>query len=179
MARPSFCVSVLIRHLFEWVLEAFGVEVRTHSEIQRHRAFVQFIEKQRQQGRRVVLFVDEAQNLSPSVLEELLTLTNVNVDYPSFRVVLSGQHALRDCLSRPDARQSARSIAVTHRLRRLDAAGTEDYIRHRLQTAGGDPYLFDSEACRLDPSIQPGLAAADQRPLLTPAWNAAMRADVR
>jgi type II secretory pathway predicted ATPase ExeA len=136
-------------NLLEWVLQAFDIEVQAHSEIRRHQAFVRFVEAQRHQGRRVLLFVDEAQNLSPSLLEELLTLMNVNVDHPTFRVVLAGQPALHDCLSRPDMHQSARCIAVTHRLRRLDEAGTEDYIRHRLQAAGGDPELFEPAACRL------------------------------
>jgi type II secretory pathway predicted ATPase ExeA len=136
-------------NLLEWVLQAFGIELDEQSDIRLHRAFVRFVENQQQQGRRALLFIDEAQNMPATVLEELRTLMNINVDYPAFQVVLSGQPELRDILVRPDMRQFAQRIAVEHHLRGLDEAETGAYIRHRLQVVGGDPALFETEACQL------------------------------
>lgn len=133
--------------LLEWVLQAFRIEVPDRSEVKLHRAFVGFVEEQMQQGRGALLFVDEAQNMSAAVLEELRTLMNINVDYPSFQVVLVGQPELRGILQQPDMRQFAQRIAVEHHLWALDEEETGKYIRHRLQVAGGDPALFDAEAC--------------------------------
>ncbi len=74
---------------------------------------------------------------------------NINVDYPSFQVVLVGQPELRAILEQPDMRQFAQRVAVEHHLQSLDAEETGQYIQHRLQVAGGDPDLFDAEACEL------------------------------
>ena len=135
--------------LMEWVLQAFEVEVKGTSQIKLHRAFVNFVKDQTDQGRCALLFVDDAQNMSASVLEELRMLMNINVDYPSFQVVLVGQPELRGILEQPDMRQFAQRIVVEHHLRALDGEETGQYIQHRLQVAGGDPALFDTEACEL------------------------------
>ena len=76
-------------------------------------------------------------------------LMNINVDFPSFQVVLVGQPELRGILEQPDMRQFAQRIVVEHHLRALDGEETGQYIQHRLQVAGGDPALFDTEACEL------------------------------
>jgi general secretion pathway protein A len=135
--------------LLEWVLQAFEIEVADASDVKLHRAFVSFVKEQTTQGRTALLFVDEAQNMSAHVLEELRMLMNINVDYSSFQIVLAGQPELRDILERPDMRQFAQRIAVEHHLQSLDAEETEKYIKHRLAVAGGDPDLFDPEACEL------------------------------
>ena len=135
--------------LLQWVLQAFEIEVADTSDVKLHRAFVSFVKQQTAEGRSALLFVDEAQNMSARVLEELRMLMNINVDYPSFQVVLAGQPELRDILERPDMRQFAQRIAVEHHLQTLDANETGNYIQHRLTVAGGNPGLFDPEACDL------------------------------
>ena len=135
--------------LLQWVLQAFEIEVADTSDVKLHRAFVSFVKEQTTQGRSALLFVDEAQNMSARVLEELRMLMNINVDYPSFQVVIAGQPELRGILERPDMRQFAQRIAVEHHLQALDAEETGKYIQHRLVVAGGDPGLFDPEACEL------------------------------
>lgn len=135
--------------LLEWVLQAFDIEVTKASDVKLHRAFVGFVKDQRVQGRSALLFVDEAQNMSARVLEELRLLMNINVDHPSFQVVLVGQPELRAVLKRPDMRQFAQRVAVEHHLQSLDEQETGQYIQHRLSVAGGDPALFDAEACEL------------------------------
>jgi type II secretory pathway predicted ATPase ExeA len=135
--------------LMEWVLQAFEIEVAGSSEVKRHRAFVDFVKQQTAAGRMTLLFVDEGQNMSARVLEELRMLLNINVNYPSFQIVLAGQPELREILERSDMRQFAQRIAVEHHLQPLDAEETGSYIQHRLVVAGGDPGLFDSGACEL------------------------------
>ena len=119
------------------------------SDAKLHRAFVDFVKEQTAQGRCALLFVDETQNMSARVLEELRLLMNINVDYPAFEVVLVGQPELRDVLERPDMRQFAQRVAVEHHLQPLDAEETGQYIQHRLTVAGGNAELFDAEACEL------------------------------
>jgi general secretion pathway protein A len=135
--------------LLPWVLQAFEIEVTETSDVKLHRAFVAFVKEQAARGRSALLFVDEAQNMSVRVLEELRMLMNINVDCPSFQVVLAGQPELRGVMKRPDMRQFAQRVAVEHHLQALDADETGRYIRHRLVVAGGDPGLFDAEACEL------------------------------
>ena len=135
--------------LLQWVLQAFEIEVTDTSDVKLHRAFVSFVKEQTTQGRSALLFVDEAQNMSARVLEELRMLMNINVDYPSFQVVIAGQPELRGIFERPGMRQFAQRIAVEHHLQALDAEETGKYIQHRLVVAGGDPGLFDPEACEL------------------------------
>ena len=135
--------------LLQWVLQAFEIEVADTSDVKLHRAFVSFVKEQTSQGRSALLFVDEAHNMSARVLEELRMLMNINVDYPSFQVVLAGQPELRDILERPDMRQFAQRIGVEHHLQTLDAEETGKYIQHRMLVAGGDAGLFDPEACDL------------------------------
>ena len=135
--------------LLQWVLQAFEIEVADTSDVKLHRAFVSFVKEQTTQGRNALLFVDEAQNMSARVLEELRMLMNINVDYPSFQIVVAGQPELRGILERPEMRQFAQRIAVEHHLQALDAEETGKYIQHRLVVVGGDPGLFDPEACEL------------------------------
>jgi general secretion pathway protein A len=134
-------------NLLEWVLQAFDIEVTDTSEVKLHRAFVNFVKDQTAQGRIALLFIDETHNMSAQVLEELRLLMNINVDYPSFQVVLVGQPELRGILERPDMRQFAQRVAVEHYLQPLGEQETRQYIQHRLHVAGGDPALFDAEAC--------------------------------
>lgn len=136
-------------NLPEWVLQAFDIDVTGSSDVQLHRAFVSFVKEQAAQGRSALLFVDEAQNMSPQVLEELRLLMNINVDRPAFQVVLVGQPELRAVLKRPDMRQFAQRVAVEHHLQALDDNEAGEYIQHRLRVAGGDSGLFDAAACQL------------------------------
>ena len=135
--------------LLVWVLQAFGIDAQDTSEAKHHLAFINFVKYQTAQGRRTLLFIDETQNMPAPVLEELRLLMNINIDYPAFQVVLVGQPELRAVLKQPDMRQFAQRIVVEHHLRPLDEEETGQYIQHRLVVAGGDPELFDTEACEM------------------------------
>jgi general secretion pathway protein A len=100
-------------------------------------------------GRRVVLIVDEAQNLSPDVLEQIRLLTNLETAKQKLlQIILIGQPELRDLLARNDLRQLAQRITGRYHLEPLDRDETEAYIRHRIEVAGGQPEIFARSASR-------------------------------
>ena len=100
-------------------------------------------------GRRTVLIIDEAQNLSREVLEQIRLLTNLETaKHKLLRIILVGQPELRRLLARPDLRQLAQRITARHHLSPLDSRETAAYIDHRLRIAGGRADLFTSGARR-------------------------------
>lgn len=99
------------------------------------------------EGRRVVLIVDEAQNLSPDVLETIRLLTNLETAKQKLlQIILIGQPELRQLLARTDLRQLAQRITGRYHLEPLDRDETRAYIRHRLQVAGGGGEIFSGSA---------------------------------
>ena len=108
-----------------------------------------FIIQEYAHGRRTLLIIDEAQNMSAETLEELRMLSNVNADKDQvLQIMLIGQRELRETLRRPDLVQFAQRICVDYHLEPLSEEETGDYIRHRCKTAGGSPDLFSDQACQ-------------------------------
>ena len=96
--------------------------------------------------RRVLLVVDEAQNLPRESLEELRMLSNFEHDgQPAVQGFLLGQREFRDALQAPGLEQFRQRVLASHHLQPLSLAETETYIRHRLGCVGwhGDPVLAD------------------------------------
>ena len=90
------------------------------------------------QGLRVVLIVDEAQNLSIEALEQVRLLTNLETPTQKLlQIILLGQPELRDKLALPELRQLAQRITARYHLTPLDRAESEAYVRHRIAVAGG------------------------------------------
>ncbi len=86
---------------------------------------------------RVVLILDEAQQLSVESLEQVRLLTNLETATQKLlQIVLLGQPELRELLSRPDLRQLAQRITARYHLTPLDSSETGTYLRHRLAVAG-------------------------------------------
>ena len=135
--------------LLQWILLAFNLEHTNLDKVGMYRRFVDFIIDEYAHNRRVVLIVDEAQNMAAETLEELRMLSNVNADKDqALQVILVGQRELRDTLRRPDLVQFAQRISVDYHLEPLSEEETVGYIRHRLEIAGGNPQLFEEDACR-------------------------------
>jgi general secretion pathway protein A len=100
-------------------------------------------------GRRIVLMVDEAQNLSPDVLEQVRLLTNLETATQKLlQIILIGQPELRAVLSRPELRQLAQRVTGRYHLEALRRPETIAYIRHRLRVAGATGELFTPGAQR-------------------------------
>lgn len=99
------------------------------------------------QGRHTVLIIDEAQNLSRDLLEQVRLLTNLETHRDKLlRIMLIGQPELREMLMRQDLRQLAQRITARCHLDTLDRAQTAAYVSHRVQVAGGHPDLFSRAA---------------------------------
>ncbi|MEZ5596198.1 MAG: AAA family ATPase [Pseudomonadales bacterium] len=100
-----------------------------------------------EQGRTTLLVIDEAQNLSPAVLEQIRLLTNLETDSRKLlRIILIGQPELDAMLARRELRQLSQRITARYHLGPLTRAETSAYIAHRLAKAGGDPELFTPAA---------------------------------
>jgi general secretion pathway protein A len=101
-------------------------------------------------GKTVVLVVDEAQNLTPDVLEQLRMISNLETECDKLiQIILAGQPELNDVLNRHDLRQLSQRIAVRCRLTPMNMRDTAEYIRHRLKVSGCRiPALFSSGAVK-------------------------------
>lgn len=101
------------------------------------------------QGLRVVLIIDEAQNLGADALEQVRLLTNLETPTQKLlQILLLGQPELRDLLAREDLRQLAQRVTARFHLTPLDAAETEAYLRHRYAVAGGTRFPFTKLAIK-------------------------------
>jgi len=98
-------------------------------------------------GNRIVLVVDEAQNLAPEVLEQVRLLTNLETNTQKLlQIILIGQPELRELLGRNELRQLAQRITGRYHLRPLSHEETSGYVRHRLRVAGATSDIFTPHA---------------------------------
>jgi general secretion pathway protein A len=100
-------------------------------------------------GRRVVLIVDEAQNLSFETLEQVRLLTNLETATTKLlQIILIGQEELRALLEQPDLRQLAQRITGRYHLSPLSRDETAGYVKHRMRVAGATAEAFTPAALR-------------------------------
>ncbi|MGH8590010.1 MAG: AAA family ATPase [Gammaproteobacteria bacterium] len=98
-------------------------------------------------GRTTVLLIDEAQNLSPPVLEQVRLLTNLETTKKKLlQIILIGQPELCEVLARSELRQLAQRITARYNLVPFSRRETFDYIAHRIEVAGGSPGIFSPKA---------------------------------
>ena len=102
-------------------------------------------------GRRVLIVIDEAQNLSPKVLEEIRLLSGVEAQKEKvLRIILAGQPELGETLDSPRLEQLSQRVRLRFHIAALSKRETHEYIAHRLKIAGaGRRKIFDAEALRL------------------------------
>jgi general secretion pathway protein A len=137
--------------LLRYLLTELGIEHGGMDIVAMHKALSQVLIQEMLQGRRVVLIVDEAQNLQDSVLETIRLLSNYETTHSKLiQIVLAGQPQLIETLMRPGLVQLRQRIAVVANLEPLDAVETAEYIEHRLRAAGsGDLQIFTRDAMEL------------------------------
>ncbi len=98
-------------------------------------------------GRKAVLIIDEAQNLTPAVLEQIRLLTNLETTKRKLlQVILLGQPELKELLGQPELRQLSQRIIARYHLGPLTRADVDAYINHRLAVAGARDTLFPPSA---------------------------------
>jgi len=134
--------------LLTWVLAAFNIESSASNKAERYQAFVNFITEKSKEKQRVVLIVDEAQNMDIQTLEELRLLSNINVTQEiMLQLVLVGQPELVDKLNKPELVQFSQRISIEYHLMPLSYEETEQYIHYRLKVAGSEDTIFHPSAC--------------------------------
>jgi type II secretory pathway predicted ATPase ExeA len=131
------------------VLLAFDLDYAKTDRVGLFREFREFVFRQFAANRRVVLIVDEAQNLDTETLETLRMLWNLNDDSNQrLQLFLVGQQELLERLRQADLRQFAQRVTAHYSLEAMAVHETTGYIWHRLKTAGGDSRIFDLGACQ-------------------------------
>ncbi len=112
-------------------------------------ALNQHLLQQHANGRRVVVVIDEAQNLSPDALEQVRLLTNLETSKDKLlQMVLLGQPELRQLLQRQNLRQLSQRVTARYHLVPLNQEETQAYLRHRMQVAGAQRNPFRRSAMR-------------------------------
>lgn len=115
----------------------FGLDVRGLDRLETLTRLNELLLAQVDQGRESVLVIDEAQDLSPDLLEQVRLLSNLETDEQKLlQIVLLGQPELRDRLNRPELRQLRQRITVRYHLKPLNWSELTQYVQHRLEISG-------------------------------------------
>jgi general secretion pathway protein A len=142
--------SIAQGDLLRWVMLSFGQRFDQTSQMALFQDFQNFLISEFSKGKRSILIVDEAQNLSATTLEELRMLSNINADKDQLlQIILVGQPQLRDVLQAPNMLQFIQRITSDFHLVPLKPPEVAHYISHRLIMAGGNKELFSHMASRL------------------------------
>ncbi len=133
-----FNTNVSAHELLELILDEFELKPTGRSKGSYLDTLNQFLINKHAMGQRVLVILDEAQNLSQEALEEVRMLSNLQTDKASLlQILLSGQPGLRRRLQHPSLSQLSQRIAVSYHLGPLGLEDTRSYISHRLKLAGG------------------------------------------
>lgn len=136
------CSQLEANDLLQMVAYEFGVDIGISDKGSLLQHLSRLLVKWHREGRRALLIVDEAQDLSVSAMEELRLLTNIQVSgRPLLQIFLLGQPELRELILSPQLEQVHQRIVAASHLEALEQDETEAYVRHRLQVVGwrGDP----------------------------------------
>lgn len=133
------------QQLVGMINEDFGLKAQEKDKAQLLRELNDFLIAECSAGRRPIIIIDEAQNLSMAALEEVRLLSNLeSPDFKLLQIVLVGQPELKQMISQPELRQLRQRISVSCHLDPLNREETEAYIFHRLATVGNrDCVSFD------------------------------------
>jgi len=135
--------------LLRWVMMSLNQPFEG-SHLELFQRFQRFLYDQESKKRRVILIVDEAQNLSMEALEELRMLSNINADKKQFlQIVLVGQPQLKDLLRNPRLLQFTQRVSSDFHLKPLSVDEVTEYIDYRLEAVGARTLLFSDQACKL------------------------------
>jgi general secretion pathway protein A len=132
------------------MLTDFGIESPGRDRLSCIESLNDFLLDKSRAGMNVALFIDEAQDLTPQLMEQVRLLSNLETDqHKLIQMVLCGQPELKKRLSRPDLRQLRQRIQIRYHLAALSEEDTANYIEHRLRIAGSDGrILFDPKAVK-------------------------------
>jgi len=146
----------LLRHL----LADLGIENSSQDVVEMHQQLNKLLLREAENGRRVVVIIDEAQNLSDEVLESVRLLSNFETTSTKLiQVILAGQPPLADKLARPSLAQLRQRLSIMARLEPFSPTETDHYIHHRLWASGysGKNEPFNPEARALIAAFSEGI----------------------
>jgi general secretion pathway protein A len=133
--NPSLTETQLLRAM----LNDFGLHLKGRDRLSYIEELNRFLLDMNREGTNVALVIDEAQDLSPQVMEQVRLLSNLETDQQKLiQIVLCGQPELQKRLARPDLRQLRQRITVRYHIPPLTEEDTLMYIMHRLWVAGSD-----------------------------------------
>jgi general secretion pathway protein A len=137
-----------VTQFFDFMMADFGIPCESQQKGQMLQKLNHWLLERYQAGERAVLIVDEAQNLSPQMLEEIRLLTNLETSTEKLlQIVLAGQPELQQKLNQPDLRQLRQRITLRAKTRQLTLDETQGYIQERLRIAGAENLdIFSPEA---------------------------------
>ena len=139
-----FNTRVSSEQLISLINEDFGLDVIGKDKISLLRELNDFLIEQYAKKYNPILVIDEAQNLTPELLEEVRMLSNLETDDAKLlQIVLVGQPELKKVLARPELRQLRQRISISCHIYPITREETEEYIFHRLEVAGNrDAVIF-------------------------------------
>jgi len=138
------------REFLRFLLAELGYEGDTQDFVRLHEEFNRRLLQEARAGKRMIVVIDEAQNLAPEVLETVRLLSDFETPRAKLmHIILSGQPQLADKLASPSLAQLRQRVSILHGLEPLTVSEIKSYIEHRLKVAGyaGAP-LFTPEAYR-------------------------------
>jgi general secretion pathway protein A len=146
-----------VEYLLPWILLALGLNTKQLDPVEAQHLFAKFLAEQAIRKRRVVLIMDEAQNLGVKLLEELRLLSNLNQEKTlQLQIILSGQPDLQTLLRRVDMTQFAQRVVVDYHIQPFTEDEVAQYIHHRIQLSGSSRPLFTPQACALTYRLSQG-----------------------
>jgi general secretion pathway protein A len=129
--------------LMKAIATEYGLEVKGKDRLETIAAISDFLLRQTLAGKETVLIVDEAQNLTEDLLEQVRLISNIETDDRKLlQIVLMGQPELRERLNSPRLKQLRQRITVRYHLQALTRAEVREYIQHRLTLAGASATLL-------------------------------------
>jgi general secretion pathway protein A len=137
--RSAFIFNPRLNPLdfFRMLFEELEIEATGRSKAEYLLTLNQFLIERLEKNEQTLLIVDEAQNLSAEMLEEIRLLSNLETPKSKLiQIMLVGQPELKDMLRRPELRQLKQRIALSHHLRPFDEVETREYVEDRLRKAG-------------------------------------------
>lgn len=136
-----------IGDLTQWIALALNINIESIEKATLYRKIQDFVIAEYAAGKRVLLIVDEAQNMSASSLEQLRLFSNINGNSDFLlQILLVGQPELSALLGDPKLAQVAQRVSVEYHLESLDWNETRNYVLHRLKIAGADSAIFSDDA---------------------------------
>lgn len=155
---PNFSTALILNpvldsdQLMKGIATEFGLNVKGMDRLETIAEINAFLLNQLAEGKETVLIIDEAQNLTPELLEQVRLLSNLETDERKLlQILLMGQPELRDRLNDHSLRQLRQRITVRYHLSPLRRSELGQYIQHRLHVSGanGSPYFSNAAIWRI------------------------------